>query len=109
MELKESQVSLTSQFLEMVARHCPGLVRGSNPYGADLSARRFYIWLWTKKRWFQRQSCKLMVGPIEPFEDAIWEDLVIKVFDGHYVDGATQLAVDYEKGTGKKITIIREY
>jgi len=109
MDIKESQASLTSQFLEMVTQHCPGLVRGSNPYGASYSDRRFYIWLWTKKRWFHRQSSKLMVGPTEPFEDAIWEDLEIKIFDGNYLDGVTQLAADYQKVTGKRITIIKEY
>ena len=118
MEIKETEQSLTRQFLELVKKYCPELKRVSDPSGSSSSVQRLYIGVIPVKDIFDQIASrgeipegivKLRVGQTEPFENGEWINLEIAVFDESYFEKVKQIALGYEQLSGKTVTIYKEY
>ena len=113
MELRETQESLTRQFVQMVYNHCKLHQLFGSPFGGSgtrhhLKFGKKSLFGSTEIKW-DRSNLKIWVGPEEAFENGNWVDLEIRIFDSQYLECASQLSIEYERKTGKKITLLKEF
>ena len=120
MEIRETQTSLENTLIQLVTKLCPELVFLGSSSAKEDDCKYTLRFGKKERRFFRYQSSpKLFVrnalsstdegGCVPLFSLGYWEDLIISVTAGDFLDCGLRVAKEYESTTEKKVVIKKLY
>ena len=106
MVIRETAISLRERLAEMIKKHCPD-------HEVDVSS---HVIACDRRHFFggtMGVALKVTLPKSAPFgdelcRDGLWNDIEVHVIHRTFLEGAKNLAVEYEALTGVKCTIFKE-
>ncbi len=107
MEIKESQTSRNRQLAEKISKYCPALIGKYKQDNFDL--RLSSLQFFHKKHMEFEILCKGHYSEFRGLFHDSWENLEINVYNLNYFDQIIKIGTEYEKLSGKKVTVVKKY